>query len=156
MLRCSKSGDIWQSLHGATGCLSETIQCCKIGDLLRTGCGEVIALEVSFLVGPRKSQVPSGVIKHGSGKSTINEGVHRKITCFYGPFSSTPCLITGGYRETTGETGDRPWEWQVMVQHVPVQKVIEKQVPHAAREKGNKWPPLLKKCRCLPSSYIFA
>ena len=39
--------------------------------------------------------VPSGVIKHGSGKSPENGGLNRKITYFNGSFSSTPCLIPG-------------------------------------------------------------
>ena len=39
----------------------------------------------------------SGGIEPGSGKSPINGRGHWKITYFYGPFSSKPCLITGGY-----------------------------------------------------------
>ena len=34
------------------------------------------------------------VIKHSNGKNPINGGFHSKITYFYGPFSSKPCLIT--------------------------------------------------------------
>ena len=32
-----------------------------------------------------------------AGKSSMNVGLNRNITHFYGPFSSTPRLITGGY-----------------------------------------------------------
>ena len=32
-----------------------------------------------------------------AGKSPINGGVNKTITDFYGPFSSQPSLITGGY-----------------------------------------------------------
>ena len=34
------------------------------------------------------------VIKHGWKMIKLNEGFDRKITYFYGPCSSTPCLIT--------------------------------------------------------------
>ena len=37
------------------------------------------------------------VIKYGTGKSLRNGSFHRKTIDFYGPFSSTPCLITGEY-----------------------------------------------------------
>ena len=36
-------------------------------------------------------------IKDGNGKSPMNRGFSRNIIYFYGPFSSKPCLITGGY-----------------------------------------------------------
>ena len=40
--------------------------------------------------------IPSGVIKHCWKIPELNGG-SRKITYFYGLFSTKPCLITGGY-----------------------------------------------------------
>ena len=37
------------------------------------------------------------VIKRGKWKSTVNVGFNRKNNYFYSAFSSTPCLMTGGY-----------------------------------------------------------
>ena len=41
-------------------------------------------------------ELPSGLIKHGELGNTEWRFLARKITDFYGPCSSTPCLITGG------------------------------------------------------------
>ena len=35
-------------------------------------------------------------------RSPMNKYINRKITYFYGPCSSTPCLITGGYKIGVG------------------------------------------------------
>ena len=40
--------------------------------------------------------IPSGNQTWLAGKSPMNGGFRRKFIDFYGPFSSTPCLITGG------------------------------------------------------------
>ena len=54
--------------------------------------------KLPFLEGKNR-WIPSGVIKHGWLENPHFEWriIDKKNTDFYGPFSSTPCLISGGY-----------------------------------------------------------
>ena len=63
--------------------------------------GSVKKIELPPIITPGvKSTYPLVSSNMASCKITaLNGGFTRKITDEYGPFSSTPCLITGGYLE---------------------------------------------------------
>ena len=52
---------------------------------------------MEYFPGLKLRKLPSDFIKDGWKIPGLSGGFNRKITYFYGPFSSKPCLITGGY-----------------------------------------------------------
>ena len=52
------------------------------------------------------------VIKHGNGKFPMNGGFNRKHAYFYSPFSSSPCLIIGGWPLPSGKLR---WLWKITI-----------------------------------------